>query len=150
MQIVADEAREIPRRKFSKFIVPAILAAIPASLWLLRLWYRSRPSYPRVIARVDEIPVGGSKIFQYPGPNDPCFLIRPAGDTYLAYSRLCTHNSCPVFYHSDENVFACNCHGGVFSVTDGSVLQGPPPRPLPRILLERQGLDIVATGVLKG
>lgn len=144
---MTNETPELPRRTFSKFIVPAILAAIPASLWLLRLWYRSRPNFPRVVAHADEIPVGGSKIFQYPGVNDPCYLIRPAADTYLAYSRLCTHNSCPVFYHPDESVFACNCHGGVFSITDGSVLQGPPPRPLPRILLEIRGAEIVAIGV---
>jgi Rieske Fe-S protein len=146
---VTQQTPELPRRTFSKFVVPAILAAIPASLWLLRLWYRSRPNSPRVIAHADEIPVGDSKIFQYPGVNDPCFLIRPAADRYLAYSRLCTHNSCPVFYHPDENVFACNCHGGVFSITDGSVLQGPPPRPLPRILLEFRGTEILAIGIAR-
>ena len=29
-------------------------------------------------------------------------------------------------------------------------LQGPPPRPLPRILLQRRGDDLVATGVEEG
>jgi Rieske Fe-S protein len=88
-------------------------------------------------------------IFQYPGDENPCILIRPAEETYLAFSRLCTHNSCPVFYAPGQNEFACRCHGGVFSASDGSVLQGPPPRPLPRILLNRLGDEIIATGIAK-
>lgn len=145
--MMTEGNHELPRRSFAKYIVPAILAAIPAGLYMLRLWFRSRPNFQRVIARTNEIPVGGYKIFQYPRDTDPCFLVRPAANTYLAYSRLCTHSSCPVFYHPDESVFVCNCHGGVFSITDGSVLQGPPPRPLPRILLEFRGTEIVAMGL---
>ena len=101
-------------------------------------YFRARVSgkfSPRVIGRLDEIPVGGSKIFVYPTDVEPCILLRPSQDEYLAYSRLCTHAS---------------CHGGSFSVADGSVLQGPPPRPLPRILLEKQGSEIVAVGVANG
>ncbi len=99
------------------------------------------------MAQAEEIPVGGSKIFTYPTDSEPCILLRPTSDTYVAYSRLCTHASCPVFYQAQENRLDCPCHGGSFSVTDGSVLVGPPPRPLPRILIERRGPDLVATGI---
>jgi Rieske Fe-S protein len=99
-----------------------------------------------VIARVDEIPVGGAKIFAYPANDRPCYLIRPAADTYLAFSRLCTHNQCPVTYVAEENQFDCPCHGGVFSASDGRVLDGPPPKPLPQVRLERRGAEIVANG----
>jgi len=102
---------------------------------------------PRVVAQVGEIPVGGSKIFTYPTDVKPCILLRPEQDMYVAFSRLCTHASCPVFYRPEENRLDCPCHGGAFSAMDGSVLQGPPTRPLPRILLERRGPNIVATGV---
>jgi Rieske Fe-S protein len=102
---------------------------------------------PRVVAQAGEIPVGGSKIFTYPTDVEPCILLRPAAETYVAYSRLCTHASCPVFYHADGNRLDCPCHGGSFSVADGSVLAGPPPRPLPQILIERRGSDLVATGI---
>jgi Rieske Fe-S protein len=104
---------------------------------------------PRVIAQVGEIPMGGSKIFTYPTDVEPCILLRPAQDSYVAYSRLCTHASCPVFYSPVENRLDCPCHGGAFSAADGSVLQGPPPRPLPRILIEQRGSDLVATGIAK-
>ena len=36
---------------------------------------------------------------------------------------------------------------GFFSIKDGSVLQGPPPRPLPRIVLETRGQQLVAIEV---
>ena len=39
---------------------------------------------------------------------------------------------------------------GYFSVRDGSVLQGPPQRPLPRIVLERRGDRLVAVAVSRG
>lgn len=102
-----------------------------------------------VIAQVGEIPVDGSKIFSYPGDINPCLLLRPAENTYVAYSRICTHTSCPVHYRPEENRIICPCHGGVFSVADGSVLAGPPPRPLPRITLEQHGNDLVAVGIVK-
>jgi Rieske Fe-S protein len=101
-----------------------------------------------VVARADEIPVGGSKVFAYPANDRPCYLIRPAADTYLAFSRLCTHNQCPVSYSAADNEFQCPCHGGVFSSSDGRVLAGPPPKPLPQVRLERRGGDIVAIGFL--
>ena len=90
--------------------------------------------------------MGGSTVFAYPEDDRPCFLLRPAEDTYLAFSRLCTHHTCPVFYRPEQNVFACPCHGGVFSATTGKVLEGPPPKPLPQVMLERRGDEIVATG----
>jgi len=54
-----------------------------------------------------------------------------------------------VFYRPEQNRIVCPCHGGVYSVADGSVIAGPPPRPLPRITLEHRGNDLVAIGVVK-
>jgi nitrite reductase/ring-hydroxylating ferredoxin subunit len=137
------------RRSFFKSIAAAIGVLVVGGLWALRRWYHSQSAPARVIARVDEIPIGGVKIFQYPTDVAPCILVRTGERTYVAYSRICTHNSCPVFYRPDENAFECRCHNGLFSIADGSVLQGPPPRPLPRILLEIRDNDILATGVTK-
>ena len=119
------------------------------NLWILaRSWLAGEPVYPvRPVARLDEVPVGGVKLFRYPGPEDPCILVRRGADEYAAYSQKCTHLSCAVYYEKDSRRIECPCHQGYFSVEDGSVLQGPPPRPLPRIVLERRGADLVATGV---
>jgi len=135
------------RRSFGKLIAVAVAAVILIGLRALRWWYHSRTAPPLVVAQIGEIPVGGTKIFDYPTDAAPCILVRTGDTTYVAYSRICTHNSCPVFYRPDENGFECRCHNGLFSITDGSVLQGPPPRPLPRIFLEVRGSDILAVGV---
>lgn len=64
------------------------------------------------------------------------FVTREA-DQVVAFSGRCTHLGCPV--HLDEEnedaPFVCRCHSGRFA-KDGSVLEGPPPRPLDRLQLE--------------
>jgi len=123
------------------------VAAVGAAIAFLR---GRDQAYPvTTIATMGEIPVGGSKVFAYPQNDRPCFLLRPAEDTYIAFSRLCTHHGCPTFFHPEENVIACPCHGGVFSARDGRVLAGPPPKALPQLILERRGSSIVATGFVK-
>jgi len=52
-----------------------------------------------------------------------------------------------VYYEKEANRLECPCHEGYFSVSDGSVLQGPPPRPLPTIVLKREGDNLIATGI---
>jgi Rieske Fe-S protein len=142
------ENPRITRRGFNRWLgFGGVLAAFGA---VVAYWRERTPSYHvKAIARVGEIPVGGSKVFAYPEDDRPCFLLRPADDTYLAFSRLCTHHTCPVFYRPEENVFACPCHSGMFSATTGAVLGGPPPKPLPQVMLARRGDEIVATGFVK-
>ena len=147
-----EDNPDVSRRQFTKYLTLAGLIAVVGTAWfLLRSRFsRGRAAPSRVIARADAVPVRGSMIFQYPTDNDPCILIRPTADEFVAYSRLCTHATCPVYYRPAQNTIECPCHQGFFSVADGSVLQGPPPRPLTRILIERRGDEILATGTLKG
>jgi Rieske Fe-S protein len=117
------------------------------NLWILaKSWMRKggAPFPTRTIARLGEIPVGGVKLFEYPGPRDQCLLVRTGEDAYVAYSQKCTHLSCAVYYSAKNNRLECPCHEGYFSIRDGSVLQGPPTRPLPRVVLERKGSELVA------
>ena len=144
----ADE-RYVNRRQFAKFLVLTSLGMLAGNVWIaLRSAFRREPVFaPLPIAGAGETPVGGVKLFNYPGEHDPCILVRTAADTFVAYSQKCTHLSCAVYYAPAKNRLECPCHEGYFAVEDGSVLQGPPPRPLPRITLERRGADVVATGV---
>jgi nitrite reductase/ring-hydroxylating ferredoxin subunit len=140
-----EETPTVTRRGFNIWFGVAGLLALAGALVVY--WEKHKPGYPtKVIAQTNEIPIGGSKIFTYPADDRPCFLLRPAAETYLAFSRLCTHHTCPVFYRAEENNFDCPCHGGIYSATNGAVLDGPPPKPLPQVILERRGNDIVATG----
>lgn len=137
------------RRQFAKTAGRTGIAAFVAGISTYLSGCFSRGKYPeKMIAQVGEIPAGGSKIFQYPTSDRPCLLIRTSADNYVAYSRLCTHVQCPVSYDAQSMEIVCPCHGGIFSVTDGSVLQGPPQRPLPKIVLDRRGDELVATGVI--
>ena len=99
------------------------------------------------MARTGDVPVGGVKVFAYPGPEDPCLLIQPEAGRFVAYSQKCTHLSCAVYYAAEHRRIECPCHEGYFAVDTGEVLQGPPPRPLPRIVLQQRGDELVATAV---
>ena len=116
------------------------------NLWILaRGWFQKAPaSFRRVVAKAGEIPVGGVKLFEYPKPGAQCIMVRTAEDAYVAYSQKCTHLSCAVFYAREHDRLECPCHQGYFSIRDGSVLQGPPTRPLPRVVLERKGDELIA------
>jgi nitrite reductase/ring-hydroxylating ferredoxin subunit len=144
-----DREKEVSRRCFNKFLTLGSLAAAAIAAGVLPDGC-SKTFPARVIAQAGDIPVGGSKIFTYPTDIAPCILLRPAENTYLAFSRICTHTSCPVFYRPEQNRIDCPCHGGVYSAADGSVLAGPPPRPLPRITIEERGNDLVAIAVVRG
>jgi arsenite oxidase small subunit len=144
----ADE-RYVNRRQLTKFLTLTSLAMFAGNVWIaVRSWFRTPRNYPaQVVAASGEIPVRSVKLFAYPTPADRCIMVRTGDDTYAAYSQKCTHLSCAVFYSAAEDRIECPCHNGIFSVKDGSVVQGPPARPLPRILLERRGEDLVAVGV---
>jgi nitrite reductase/ring-hydroxylating ferredoxin subunit len=144
-----DEERYVTRRQFAKFLVLTSAGMLAGNLWILvkSLLARGERHAPAPIARASEIPVGGVKLFRYPGPHDACILVRLDEATFVAYSQKCTHLSCAVYYSAAARRLECPCHEGYFSVATGQVLQGPPPRPLPRIRLERRGDLIVAVGV---
>ena len=141
----ADE-RYVSRRQFTKFLTLTSFGMMVGNLWILAKSTFERPaSYPEVpVAAMGEIAVGGVKIFNYPTAADPCILVRTAGEQYVAYSQKCTHLSCAVYYEKDRHRLECPCHQGFFSVADGAVLQGPPQRALPRVVLARKDGQLVA------
>ena len=141
-----EDERYVSRRQLTKFLTLTSLGMFAGNLWILaKGWMHKGGSFPtRAIAHVGEIPVGSVKLFEYPGPKDQCLLVRTSEEEYVAYSQKCTHLSCAVYYSAKENRLECPCHQGYFSIRDGSVLQGPPTRPLPRVVLERRGSELIA------
>ena len=141
----ADE-RYVNRRQFTKFLTLTSFGMMAGNLWILaKAAFHREASYPRIpVAGIDEIPVGGVKTFSYPGAADPCILVRITTNSFVAYSQKCTHLSCAVYYEREHNRLECPCHQGFFSIVDGSVLQGPPQRALPRVVLEKKGGQLIA------
>jgi Rieske Fe-S protein len=60
------------------------------------------------------------------------FLVWDGDRTIRAMSATCTHLGCQVRWEVKDKKFRCPCHGGVYAA-DGTVLEGPPPRPLDTI-----------------
>ena len=144
----ADE-RYVTRRQLTKFLVLTSLGMFVGNVWIFirSLLYRA-PAYPRhTVAKLGEIAVGQVKLFTYPAPVDQCILVRTGENEYVSYTQKCTHLSCAVYYSQSNDRLECPCHQGFFSIKDGSVLQGPPSPPLPRVILEADGEYLVATEV---
>ena len=149
--ISASEQSYVERRQLGRFLLLISGAMFTGQLWLVAKGLLSRTAeivWPRkAIASPGEIAVGAAKVFQYPNAGDNCLLIRLSGDRYVAFSQKCTHLSCAVIFSEEQKRLECPCHQGYFSVEDGHVLQGPPPRPLERVVLEIAEGQIVATGM---
>jgi nitrite reductase/ring-hydroxylating ferredoxin subunit len=140
----------VARRDFAKFLVLTSGSFAVGQAWISakHLLKKNEPQPGRVrIASLADVPVGSSLEFSYPEQQDRCILVRPREDQVLAYSQLCTHLSCAVIPDVPNGVFRCPCHEGFFDIGTGRNIAGPPPRPLPRILLEIDGGEIWATGV---
>ena len=51
-------------------------------------------------------------------------LVRTGTTTFVAFSRICTHEGCVTDVVKSSNRFECPCHGSIFSNT-GAVVRGP-------------------------
>ncbi len=148
-----EDDQYVSRREFFKFVTLASggLAAGSAALAALSKVPRAGIHFePAPVARVADLQPGKSLAFSYPRPSDLCLLVQKPNGEYIAFTRRCTHLSCPVDYQPEHNRLYCPCHNGAFSVDDGRVLQGPPPHPLPQVTVEVRGDAIWATGVKRG
>ena len=79
---------------------------------------------------VNELPEGEAKFFEYAGSS--AVLVKTSGGAVVALSAVCTHLGCIVQWEKDKQDFLCPCHAGRYS-PNGTVLSGPPPRPLAKI-----------------
>lgn len=138
----------VNRRQFTKFLTLTSLGMFAGNLWILaKPWWEKVPKFPRKVVGDTNLPVGSVKLFRYPTENDPCIMVHTEQDKFVAYTQKCTHLSCPVYYSGETKRLECPCHEGTFSAETGEVIKGPPPRPLPRIKLERQDGVLIAVGI---
>ncbi|GAA2259037.1 hypothetical protein GCM10010104_65370 [Streptomyces indiaensis] len=93
-----------------------------------------------VLANIDEIPVGGGKIFK----DEKVVVTQPEQGRFKAFSAICTHQHCLVGSVSDGTI-NCPCHGSKFKIADGAVTHGPATRPLPAEQITVEGNSIRMT-----
>ena len=114
--------------------------------------------YPRLsVAKVGDLQPNKPVDFEYPLAGQQSVLLDigeevPGGvgdnGSIVAYSVLCQHMGCPVPYDAEERHFHCPCHQTLYDpAREGNVIQGVAQQPLPRVELEVDGDDVVATGV---
>ncbi len=162
------EGKTITRRVFLKFLISisALLTVIPFAP-MLNFFFAPKKEenlQEKKISNIKDVPVGSTMVFFYPGEEseERSFLthLTPEQlekaqaegrdafmvDGFVALNSICTHLLCPAELPVGDEI-VCVCHGGLFDAVDGTVLDGPPPRPLPmvRLRVEPDTGDIYAT-----
>jgi nitrite reductase/ring-hydroxylating ferredoxin subunit len=79
-----------------------------------------RTRAPRPVARTDDIPVGGGRIF----PELRVVVTQPTAGEFRGFGIVCTHDQCELNSVTGGTI-NCPCHGSRFALTDGSVVRGP-------------------------
>jgi Rieske Fe-S protein len=133
-------AELVNRREFARMLVFLSGGMAAGTAWVASKDLLSSPRKlisDHRICGVDEVPVGGMLAFALPGSdNVPYILIHLTESEWRAFEQKCTHLSCAVYFSAASGKIACPCHSGFFDARTGEVLQGPPPRPLPRLAIE--------------
>lgn len=142
------EAEHVSRREFAKVLCLVSGGLAVGSGWVAlkdRLFPPFRIPGKIVVCKTGDVPVGGTFPFQIEGTKIPYILIRPTENEWYAYEQKCTHLSCAVYYSPLQGKIECPCHNGWFDARTGAVLQGPPPRALPRLAVSIQGHDVMVS-----
>ncbi len=79
-----------------------------------------------VLGAASKIPVGGGTIYKAA----KVVVTQPARGQFKAFSAVCTHVGC-IMSEVANGTIDCPCHGGQYKITNGAVVAGPPPSPLP-------------------
>jgi Rieske Fe-S protein len=79
-----------------------------------------------LLAMTTDIPVGGGMIFT----DEKIVVTQPVEGEFKAFSAVCTHVGC-LCNKVANGTIDCPCHGSEFKITNGAVVAGPAPSPLP-------------------
>ncbi len=96
---------------------------------------------PVQVLKLADVAVGDSASGEANGKK--VLVYRPGEKTVEAFSAICTHQGCTVAPAGAE--FHCPCHGSVYNAQDGTVLNGPAPKPLQRFTAAIEGDWITVT-----
>jgi arsenite oxidase small subunit len=139
------ERQSLSRRGFMKRLleigvvgsIVAIVAPIIAYFYPSKL--EEEPSEPVSAGDAESLGVGQSRSVRY--GRYPALVIR-LPDGLRVYSAVCTHFACIVAYNAEVNQIRCPCHDGFFDPVDGSVISGPPLKPLRELPFYEEGGQI--------
>jgi Rieske Fe-S protein len=140
----------INRREFIKGTAAVIGGLITAVIGLPTIAYLIDPALRQSakdawipIGKLEDMPLGKPAPFSFTrvqvngwertSTSHAGFVIRKSADPkdLLILNSRCTHLGCTVNWKDEANAFLCPCHDAKFDA-EGTVLDGPPPRPLDR------------------
>ena len=80
-----------------------------------------------------DVPVGGGTILG----DAKVVVTQPTAGAFKAFSAVCTHQAC--LLTGVSTTLDCACHGSKFSLSDGSVVNGPATSALPAMTVAVEG-----------
>jgi len=94
------------------------------------------------VGRADEIAEGEAKA--YPVNGQEIAVSRVSGALY-AFSDICTHRQCNLSLGGeiDGTSITCECHGSMFDMTSGEVLEGPATEPIATFPVREENGDLL-------
>lgn len=144
------------RREFVKKSVYGVLALlgfaflIPGVKLLTPVGRAGKETVFFPLIAEDEVPRAGVKkaelLFSVSGKERKTrVFIVTAPEGPAVFSATCSHLGCLVNYHKEKREFVCPCHGGRYDLS-GKNIAGPPPAPLTRFPVKKQG-GMIMVGV---
>lgn len=125
----------VPRRTALRWLLAFSLVTTvtgvmgPILAYLIPSSKRTDYAGPVLIGTVEDFLVGTGKVVSV---NDkPVIIVNTKAGGIKAFSAICTHLGCIVFWNKSKKVIHSPCHDGLFNPVTGNVVAGPPPRPLP-------------------
>ena len=110
------------------FVSTAAAIAYPVGWYLVPPESGEPDTASAVAAKAAELKPSSGKVFKF--GNRPGIVVRTADGEVRAFSAVCTHVGCLVNKVTSGTI-GCPCHGSEFKITNGAVVAGPAPSPLP-------------------
>lgn len=143
----ASGAPHLGRRTFLRWAsaaaaaLSAVLVGVPSLLAFLTPGFARPPKRAWTkIAEADGVEIGVPvKVDFTEDVNDAwvegralrsVWLYTEDGESFTAFSGVCTHLGCSFFFETEKKLYHCPCHHGLFDMKTGAVVGGPPPRAL--------------------
>jgi len=92
----------------------------------------------QALTTTSKVPVGGGEVLT----DQKIVVTQPKAGTFAAFTAVCTHQGCLVDSVSGGTI-NCPCHGSKFSISNGSVVNGPATSPLAAVSIKVKGSNIV-------
>ena len=119
----------------------ALFVGVPALIAFLTPGFKRPPKRGWVkVAEADSVEIGSPVKADFTEDVDDAWVESRAlrsvwlytedGESFTAFSGVCTHLGCSFFFEAEKMIYHCPCHHGLFDMKSGAVVGGPPPRAL--------------------